>query len=295
MNKHGNLIWSCILLTNIIICFFVSLALIKDGVTDGEACLLYFMYCGFLIFLVIFFTQIEIIDTELISYEKINDKLIVKYKDYKIDIIKDNKKGIFTIPRYDVNNNKLGLLFREVLRKHLNKQYDYLSLPENIIPVDVADVQKYFKDLRICSDIDKERIIKRRHFRLLYYAIFIIVLINLKYIVKAFNARIFPLGFFLFMGLLIIILIKNYIREGKEIRLERDGEIYSCKVYIFDKCIKISDDNRTYYVRVWDHDNHVLMRWFEVNKYFYDMGDNGTLYYIVSENKKSVLFEEGED
>ena len=175
MNKHGNLIWSCVLLFYIVICFLGALLLINDGVSDVDAFLFFFMYFGFLIFLVIFFTHIDIIDTELISYEKINDDLIVKYKDYKIEIIKDTKKGKFIIPRYDMDNKKLGLLFRETLRNHLTKQYDYLSLPENIIPVDVANIQKYFKDLKICNDTDKELLINQRHFRLFYYVIFIIV------------------------------------------------------------------------------------------------------------------------
>lgn len=295
MNKHGNLIWSCVLLFYIVICFLGALLLINDGVSDVDAFLFFFMYFGFLIFLVIFFTHIDIIDTELISYEKINDDLIVKYKDYKIEIIKDTKKGKFIIPRYDMDNKKLGLLFRETLRNHLTKQYDYLSLPENIIPVDVANIQKYFKDLKICNDTDKELLINQRHFRLFYYVIFIIVLININYIVKAFTTGTISPGLFKFFVLLIIIFISNYISEGKKKKLEQNGEMYSCKVYVFDKHVDISDDSSSYYVRVWDHDKHVLMRWFAVDKHFYEMGDNGTLYYIVSGNKYDVVFKKGED
>ena len=131
MNKHGNLIWSCVLLFYIVICFLGALLLINDGVSDVDAFLFFFMYFGFLVFLVIFFTRIDIIDTELISYEKINDDLIVKYKDYKIEIIKDTKKGKFIIPRYDMDNKKIDkgkiivddLPYDDITRLSLRKNY----------------------------------------------------------------------------------------------------------------------------------------------------------------------------
>lgn len=295
MKKIDTIIWYCLLLTYTISSILFCVLLFNNGFSDIEIFLLIFMIFGFVILLYVFLTRGDRINSNLLSYEKKDDSLIIKYNNYMIEVIKNYKVKAFDVPKYDINNNKINFILRGALRNYLEKQYDFLSLPENVIPVEICDLKKYFKELKLCDEKNKISIINKRHFKLLYIVIFILFLINIKYIVEAIISHSISPFLFIFIGVLIILFVINYVIDDNEKKEEVNGEVYSCKVHIFDKSSKIYDEGDYYYIRVCDNNNHVLMKWFQVDKNFYENGKSGTLYYIIAGTNYDVEFEKGED
>ena len=238
-------------------------------------------------------TNAKNIDLNSINIEKKEDnKIIVTYENYKFETKIEYKARKLLVPKIDMNGNKIGIIKRETLHNYLLNNYDSLSLPNDMTSINDNEVKKYFINMTICTEEAKNKFLNRRHFIGLYIIILIFILFNLKTIIQGIIEKEIPTGLIITLTILISILILSFILVRKSKQKEKNAEIYSCKVDIYDKKeVESGEGDLSYYVRVYNGDKHVLNKWFNINKDFYINGTQGTLYLIMYGDKCETDFE----
>ena len=228
-------VWKILLMSWTVVYALLAWYFLKDGIDSFTITLLVILLLPYAMFILIDLTSADRINPDSFNYEKHGKDVYIYYEEYKIKIVK-NDYTKYKVPKYDENNQKIKWLIRERLRNYINnKLYDHLSLPEGIIPIEPKDVKRYFEDMKLCDETDKAMFLNRRHFRLLYVVIFFLILINIKEIVQAIITSTLPPGLFFFIGFLLLILVLNYIGEGKEKKLEQNVQVFfvNCRLTYF--------------------------------------------------------------
>ena len=214
--------------------------------------------------------------------KKGNKTFHITYKDYDINCILEDIPRKLLIPKNDTNGKKINYMDRNKLHYYLLNNYDLLSLPDEVIPVQISEAKNNFKNLILCNEEQKNQFLKKQEFSGPYkYSLYIIIiaiiflplsLSNTSFINK--NNKIF-----IFLGILIFTIIISLLLRFKNYKKAKERDYYYQDVKVFDrKRISDNENNIYYYIRICDDKNHVLMKWFPTNKLFYNNGQSGTLY-----------------
>lgn len=233
-----------------------------------------------------------------INKENINIKLIdntihVLYEDYEFEI---NKEDIFnpliSLPKNDLNNKKSPLSLRLNLKKYLLRNYDTISIPQDMKLIEVNEIKSHFNDLIECEQEEKEQELRKQFispFYLLFTLIMLLFLIiEVPKMIPAIRDGGFPLSVFLIIIPIIILLILSYLLNKKTYEKANNNKLYKTQVKIFDLKKEQSDDSVYYYIRVYK-DNYIINKWFPTK----DKNiTQATLYYLDSEKPEAYIEKE---
>ena len=243
-----------------------------------------------------FKTQAKTIDQHNIQIEKTEDnKVLVSYKNYKFTTKMEYSSRKYLVPKIDMNGNKIGMIDREKLHNYLIENYDDLSLPTNMIAIKDNEVKNYFTNMTICNEDEKNKFLNRKHFIGIYVFILVLILPNLSIIIHRIIKQELSLVTIIILIILTLLLIVCSLLAYKGNQKEKNCEVYSCEVDVYDKKEVTFGEEWYYYVKVYDGKQHVLNKWFSINKNFYKNGTKGTLYLIQYENTCETYFEKGVD
>ncbi len=225
-----------------------------------------------------------------------NKEITVTYKNQSFKTTITGSTRTNMIPKIDIDGNKINLIKRETLHNYLKKNYDSLSIPNDMIAITDNEVKKFFTNMTICTDDLKYKYLHKKHFFIGYPIILFFILFNLSTLIQGIRDNTISLGFTIFLIVLVLILILSYMLRRSELKKEQNAEIYSCKVDIYDKKEElVGEGDISYYIRVYNGDKHILTKWFNVDRSFYQNGTYGTLYLTVMGDKCYTDFEKGED
>ena len=168
------------------------------------------------------------------------------------------------------------------------------NIPEGYTSVPLQGIRNYFSNLALCESEQKKKFLskEKKYFRILFFLYagiytVLFVIVQLSYLQAGAN---YIFSFIIFV--IPVIVLYLFILQNKSIRFIQSGDLYSCKVNIYDKQEMVFTwKERFYFVRVSDQNNYALNYWIPVSYDVFCDPTNLTLYYCEKGQKQEVYIQ----